>query len=70
MRDNLGIKDLPYHDLRREGASRIFEAGFSIEEVTQVIAPSTYYGKFTLSTRDSVRHSLQANATYSMDIKR
>ncbi|MDE9480996.1 site-specific integrase [Xenorhabdus bovienii] len=32
----LGIEDLRYHDLRREGASRLFEAGFSIEEVAQV----------------------------------
>lgn len=36
VRDALGIKDLRYHDLRREGASRLFEAGFSIEEVAQV----------------------------------
>ncbi|PHM63803.1 integrase [Xenorhabdus ishibashii] len=32
----LGIEDPRYHDLRREGASRLFEAGFSIEEVAQV----------------------------------
>lgn len=36
VRNVLGIKDLRYHDLRREGASRLFEAGFSIEEVAQV----------------------------------
>ncbi|HDS1149929.1 TPA: site-specific integrase [Pluralibacter gergoviae] len=36
VRDKLGIKDLRYHDMRREGASRLFEAGFSIEEVAQV----------------------------------
>lgn len=35
VRSKLGIKDLRYHDLRREGASRLFEAGFSIEEVAQ-----------------------------------
>ncbi|KAB7896456.1 tyrosine-type recombinase/integrase [Rouxiella sp. S1S-2] len=35
-RDELGILDLRYHDLRREGASRLFEAGFSLEEVAQV----------------------------------
>lgn len=35
-RNALGIEDLRYHDLRREGASRLFEAGFSIEEVAQV----------------------------------
>ena len=32
----IGIDNLRYHDLRREGASRLFEAGFSIEEVAQV----------------------------------
>lgn len=36
VRNTLGIEDLRYHDLRREGASRLFEAGFSIEEVAQV----------------------------------
>lgn len=36
VRDELGIKDLHYHDLRREGASRLFEYGFSVEEVAQV----------------------------------
>ncbi len=36
VRNQLGIKDLRYHDLRREGASRLFEAGFTIEEVAQV----------------------------------
>ncbi|MGR5298816.1 tyrosine-type recombinase/integrase [Vibrio mediterranei] len=36
VRKNLGINDLRYHDLRREGASRLFEKGYSIEEVAQV----------------------------------
>ena len=36
VRNALGIQDLRYHDLRREGASRLFEMGFSIEEVAQV----------------------------------
>ncbi|MCL1074814.1 tyrosine-type recombinase/integrase [Shewanella dokdonensis] len=36
VRNALGITDLHYHDLRREGASRLFEAGYSIEEVAQV----------------------------------
>ncbi|MBV7264125.1 site-specific integrase [Photobacterium sp. WH24] len=36
VRNSLGIKDLRYHDLRREGASRLFEKGYSIEEVAQV----------------------------------
>lgn len=35
-RKKLGIDDLRYHDLRREGVSRLFEAGFTIEEVAQV----------------------------------
>ena len=35
-RNRLGISDLRYHDLRREGVSRLFEAGFTIEEVAQV----------------------------------
>ncbi|MEH6630200.1 MAG: site-specific integrase [Halopseudomonas aestusnigri] len=35
-RNSLGIKDLRYHDLRREGASRLFEKGYSIDEVAQV----------------------------------
>ena len=36
VRNALGIEDLRYHDLRREGASRLFEKGYSIEEVAQV----------------------------------
>jgi integrase len=36
VRNKLGIEDLRYHDLRREGASRLFEKGYSIEEVAQV----------------------------------
>jgi integrase len=36
VRNDLGIEDLRYHDLRREGASRLFEQGYSIEEVAQV----------------------------------
>lgn len=36
VRNKLGIQDLRYHDLRREGASRLFEKGYSIEEVAQV----------------------------------
>ncbi len=36
VRNALGIQDLRYHDLRREGASRLFEKGYSIEEVAQV----------------------------------
>ncbi|WP_417448433.1 tyrosine-type recombinase/integrase [Idiomarina abyssalis] len=36
VRNSLNIEDLRYHDLRREGASRLFEKGYSIEEVAQV----------------------------------
>ncbi|EOW9553274.1 site-specific integrase [Vibrio fluvialis] len=36
VRNELGIIDLRYHDLRREGASRLFEKGYSIEDVAQV----------------------------------
>ena len=35
-RKKLGIEDLRYHDLRREGASRLLEQGYSIERVAQV----------------------------------
>lgn len=36
VRNKLNIDDLRYHDLRREGASRLFEKGYTIEEVAQV----------------------------------
>lgn len=36
VRKKLGIKELTYHDLRREGASRLFERDYRIEEVAQV----------------------------------
>ena len=32
----LGIVDLRFHDLKREAVSRLFEAGYTIEEVAQV----------------------------------
>jgi len=35
-RNKLGIEDLRYHDLRREGASRLFEQGYPIDKVAQV----------------------------------
>jgi integrase len=35
-REKLNIKNLRYHDLRREGASRLFEDSYSIEQVAQV----------------------------------
>lgn len=36
VRKRLGITDLRYHDLRREGASRLIEQGFSVEEAARV----------------------------------
>lgn len=36
VRNSIGVKDLRYHDLRREGASRLFEKGYKIDEVAQV----------------------------------
>jgi integrase len=36
VRNSLGIEDLRYHDLRREGASRLFEKGYHVDEVAQV----------------------------------
>ena len=36
VRNQLGIEDLRYHDLRREGASQLFEKGYTLEEVAQV----------------------------------
>ncbi|CCN50859.1 fragment of Putative Integrase (part 2) [Vibrio nigripulchritudo MADA3020] len=36
VQNELGIHDLRYHDLRRERASRLFEKGYSIEELAQV----------------------------------
>ena len=32
----LNIEDLHFHDLRHEGTSRLFEAGFTIEQVAMV----------------------------------
>ncbi|QYY30283.1 site-specific integrase [Cupriavidus pinatubonensis] len=34
--NDLGIEDLRFHDLRHEGVSRLFEAGYSIEQVALV----------------------------------
>ncbi|GAA6184910.1 site-specific integrase [Aliiglaciecola sp. NS0011-25] len=34
--NQLGIKNLRYHDLRREGASRLIEEGYSLEETARI----------------------------------
>lgn len=41
MKKQLGIKNLRLHDLRREAASRLFEAGFSVQEVMMVTGHKT-----------------------------
>ena len=38
----LGIEDLRFHDLRREAASRLFEAGLPIERVALVTGHKTW----------------------------
>ncbi|EEG10264.1 tyrosine-type recombinase/integrase [Pseudogulbenkiania ferrooxidans] len=38
----LGIEDLHFHDLRHEGTSRLFEAGYSIEQVALVTGHKTW----------------------------
>ncbi len=41
LRDGCGIKGLRLHDLRREGISRLFEKGWSLEEVRAVSGHKT-----------------------------
>jgi len=36
VRNKLGLEGIRNHDLRREGASRLFKKGYTIEEVAQV----------------------------------
>jgi integrase len=38
---DLGIKNLHLHDLRREGASRLFEAGYDVQEVMMMTLHKT-----------------------------
>jgi integrase len=38
---DLDIEDLHFHDLRHEGTSRLFEAGFSIEQASLVTGHKT-----------------------------
>lgn len=39
----LGIEDLHFHDLRHDGTSRLFEAGYSIEQVALVTGHKTWH---------------------------
>jgi integrase len=59
VRNALGIQDLRYHDMRREGASRLFEASFSIEEVAQVTGQCS--GRYTpnFSPKPCITNSLR-----------
>lgn len=59
VRNELGIQDLRYHDLRREGASRLLEQGFSIEEVAQVT------GHRNLQTLWNIYISLYPNSLHN-----
>ncbi|EAR7791816.1 site-specific integrase [Salmonella enterica] len=36
IKEKIGLKDVRFHDARREAASRLFELGMSVEEVAQV----------------------------------
>ena len=40
IKKNLNIQDFRYHDLRREGVSRLFEMGHNLENVASVTAVS------------------------------
>lgn len=42
LRDAVGLKNLHFHDLRHEGISRLFEAGYSIPEVCDVSGHKTW----------------------------
>ncbi|MET4693634.1 tyrosine-type recombinase/integrase [Endozoicomonas lisbonensis] len=56
-RNKLNIHDLRYHDLRREGASRLFELGYKIEEVASVTGHrdlSTLWKIYTAIDTDSL----------------
>ena len=47
----LGIADLRFHDLRREAASRLFEAGYQIHEVAQVTGHKDLNGLWRVYTK-------------------
>ncbi|WP_018693547.1 tyrosine-type recombinase/integrase [Algicola sagamiensis] len=62
VRNQLGIENLRYHDLRREGASRLFEKGYHIDEVAQVT------GHRDLKTLWQVYTELYPNRLHDKDI--
>lgn len=55
----IGIKDLRYHDLRREGASRLMELGFSIEEVATVTGHRNLGVLWQVYTKITPEHLLE-----------
>ncbi|WP_260863372.1 tyrosine-type recombinase/integrase [Citrobacter sp. Marseille-Q6884] len=48
MCKKVGVTGLRYHDLRREGASRLFEMGFSVEDVAQVTGHKNLHTLWTV----------------------
>lgn len=60
--NKLEIKDLRYHDLRREGASRLFEKGYKIDEVAQVT------GHRNINTLWQVYTELYPNRLHDKDL--
>lgn len=62
VRNKLEIKDLRYHDLRREGASRLFEKGYKIDEVAQVT------GHRNINTLWQVYTELYPNRLHDKDL--
>jgi integrase len=62
----LGIEDLHFHDLRHEGASRLFEAGFTIEQVALVTGHKDWkmLRRYTHLKPESL-HALAASRTPS-----
>jgi integrase len=59
----LGIEDLTFHDMRHEGTSRLFEAGYSIEQVALVTGHKNWRTlKRYLKLRPATLHHLPAAA--------
>lgn len=59
----LGIEDLHFHDLRHEGTSRLFEAGYSIEQVALVTGHKNWRTlKRYLKLRPASLHHMPAAA--------